>query len=381
MLDHTSLENDEVHDSICKDTESQCIRLPQPLRTRSLDAALASSSELGHDATRPAAPVTSVGRRTRSGTIIPGTSSAELTAVSNAPPALPRRTRSGTVVPGNVGAFGPALTNNDEPAAPSLPIRRNRSGTVVSNPMGLAPSLPIKSGASSSVAGSTVGTALRTRIRSGSIVVGNTLANLPSQAAGMMRRTRSGTVVHAPSAPASIPGLEPTAEVATNAVPESTASGKPSDVGDEAEDVEMDLLSEPVASDLESVRSERVTLSNSSPGHGPKRDDTINFLDEPMVFSSPTHSSPARSLTTDTNTALNARSSNGLRARAKAAASKAKGFSKALTGKGGARGKGLTGPEAGAAAVARARARAEQKLLEEGLRDAEDSSDDELLLK
>ncbi|KAE9399186.1 hypothetical protein BT96DRAFT_920275 [Gymnopus androsaceus JB14] len=179
-----------------------------------------------------------------------------------------------------------------------------------------------------------------------------------------MRRTRSGTVVHAPSAPASIPGLEPTAEVATNAVPESTASGKPSDVGDEAEDVEMDLLSEPVAS-----------------GHGPKRDDTINFLDEPMVFSSPTHSSPARSLTTDINTALNARSSNGLRARAKAAASKAKGFSKALTGKGGARGKGLTGPEAGAAAVARARARAEQKLLEEGLRDAEDSSDDELLLK
>ncbi|KIK61974.1 hypothetical protein GYMLUDRAFT_560642 [Collybiopsis luxurians FD-317 M1] len=217
----------------------------------------------------------------------------------------------------------------------------------------------------------------RTRNRSGSIVahVGNTLASLPSQAAGIMRRSRSGTVVPAPLAPALV--VERTASTGEAKQSSKDASTPPQD-----EDLEITLANTTCDSKLVSTTHDSAPRSPFLEDDG---DDTLNFLDGPMVFSNPKDNySPAHSvdLVTDANTVINARSLNSLRARAKAAASKAKGLSKALAGKGGARGKGmLTGPEAGAAALARARARAEENLIEDGSRDGENSSDDELLLK
>ncbi|KAF5384625.1 hypothetical protein D9757_007511 [Collybiopsis confluens] len=389
LLDNLMI--DETICSVADDPENQCTWLP--LRTRSMDTALPSSaSEL-----QPAIPAAPLPRRTRSGTIVPGVSSS--TAIA-APTVLSRRTRSGTVVPSNFGSFGSTSTDNSDRNAGGrgsyAPAPRSRSGSVISGASSLAPSLPIveerSSAGATSIrrAGSIVlpapvpegaaATSSRTRIRSGSIVsqVGNTLAQFPSQAAGMMRRSRSGTVVQVARAPPA-PIVEPSANTA------------------EARQTAQDPLTIPQDQDIE-IAPSKSPLSNrnrSSLGpvfSGPKQDeededggdDPLNIFDGPMTLSDPRyHGSPMGSLdlATDTNTASNARSSNGFRAHAKAAASKAKELSKALASKGGTKGKGiLTGAEAGAAALARFKVRtAEEKWHDDD--DKDDFSDDELLLK
>ncbi|KAF9077986.1 hypothetical protein BDP27DRAFT_1412900 [Rhodocollybia butyracea] len=389
MMLNPALNAEETHSSPVQDTDSCCTRLP--LRTRSLDTSLSPPPyTIEYEKPNSAAPLA---RRTRSGTIIPGTSS---TAVSDTVHALPRRTRSGTVVPGNTKVFSPppALTNDDGSAA-HVPLlgRRTRSGTIVPTSMNLAPSLPIveerivgpgvaalpsmsrrvrssngkppssflEGAANSQQSGIAPGA----RVRSGSFVaLGNALVNLPSQAAGMMKRSRSGTVV--PSAP----GLDPAVEQVSGALnlPDSVMDDNSATIfSPQNENVDVQM-SEPA----------QTSPGPGSPTDALESDDTLNLVDKPIVFSSSTHSPPPSSIAfiTDINTAPNARS-YGLRARAKAAATKAKGLGRTLAGKANARGKALTGPEAGPAAVARARARG---ATEDDLRE-EDLSDDELLLK
>ncbi|KAJ3789839.1 hypothetical protein GGU10DRAFT_431454 [Lentinula aff. detonsa] len=392
----------EVQSSPFNDTELYNAR--PPLRTRSLNATHPSSS--AQDEVSSVNPLVPGARRTRSGTIIPGTS-APVNVTSNALPALPRRTRSGTVVPGNFGNLVTAPEDENKQAAlkPSLSSRRTRSGTVVYN-SGLAPSLPIVEerkycASSSSIPGisrrarsgsimatssipegviSSSAASVASRIRSGSFAtLGNTLASLPSQA---LKRPRSGTVGRAPAASEG-PAVEQTDSMDNlSESPMNKFAFSPT-ASSQIEDVEMSLAFEhgPTV-DLESANTTK-SLARS-PGDGTDI-NPINFL-EPMVFASPAYSPPTNSLavTSDGNIATNAnaRSSNGLRARAKAAASKAKGFSKNLTGKtAGAKGRVLVGPEAGAAAVARARARAERRSEDSEYVNEEDLSDDELLLK
>ncbi|KAJ3890853.1 hypothetical protein GG344DRAFT_77453 [Lentinula edodes] len=376
------------------DTESYCVRLP--LRTRSLDTAHPLSSDQ-EDSLNPVAPGA---RRTRSGTIIPGASAVPV-VTSNVPPALPRRTRSGTVVPGNFGTLYPAPLNDEKQntlgAALSVYGRRARSGTIVYS-SSLAPSLPIveeknttesssaipvmsqarraRSGSimaassipegvvANSAVGPTAAAAVpRSRIRSGSIVaLGNTLGSLSSHATGFIKRPRSGTVVRASADPDPMIAVE-------KAIGIDNLQKSPADMNTvtvahlQGEDVEMSLASE-----------DRHKPLPRSP------DDPIDLL-EPMVFARPVQSSPPHTATL--SAAFHVPSSSGLRARAKAAASKAKGLSKSLTGKsGGAKVRVLIGPEAGAAALARARARAERRSTnDDDFVNAEDLSDDELLLK
>ncbi|KAJ3849610.1 hypothetical protein EV368DRAFT_67302 [Lentinula lateritia] len=381
----------DAHSSPPNDTESYCLRLP--LRTRSLDTAHPLSSDQ-EESLNPVAPGA---RRTRSGTIIPGPSAVPV-ITSNVPPALPRRTRSGTVVPGNFGALYPAPLDDEKQntlgAALSVYDRRARSGTVVYS-SSLAPSLPIveeKDSTESSsaipvipqarrvrsgsimaaslipegvVANSTVGPTAaavpRSRIRSGSIVaLGNTLGSLSSHATGFIKRPRSGTVVRAS-------GVDPMIAV-EKAIDIDNLQKSPAD---------MDTVS------VAHLQGEDVEMSLASDRHNPiprSPDDPIDLL-EPMVFARPVQSSPPHTATL--SAAFHVRSSSGLRARAKAAASKAKGLSKSLTGKsGGAKVRVLIGPEAGAAALARARARAERRSTnDDDFVNEEDLSDDELLLK
>lgn len=384
----------DAHSSPSNGTESYCVRLP--LRTHSLDTAhpLSSNQE---ESLNPVAPGA---RRTRSGTIIPGTSAVPV-VTSNVPPALPRRTRSGTVVPGNFGTLYPAPLDDEKQntlgTALSVYGRRARSGTIVYS-SSLAPSLPIveeKNSTESSsaipvmsqarrarsgsimaansipegvVANSTVGPTAaavpRSRIRSGSIIaLGNTLGSLSSHATGFIKRPRSGTVVRASADP------DPTI-VVEKAIDIDNLQKSPADMNTvsvahlQGEDVEMSLASEDRHNPI------------------PRSPDDPKDLLEPMVFARPVQSSPPHTATL--GAVFHVRSSSGLRARAKAAASKAKGLSKSLTGKSGSsKVRVLIGPEAGAAALARARARAERRSTndDDDFVNAEDLSDDELLLK
>ncbi|KAJ3777647.1 hypothetical protein FB446DRAFT_841425 [Lentinula raphanica] len=362
------------------------------LRTRSLD-----TEHPPHTVTSTN-PVPPPARRTRSGTIVPGSSAAPAVE-STEQPAVARRTRSGTVVPGNFGILGTASEDGNKPTTLGSSIfgRRTRSGTVVHS-TALAPSLPIveerKSGTSALpsigrrarsgsimapssivegvVSGSTAASiaSASSRIRSGGLAaLGNALASLPAQATGIIKRPRSGTIGNVPVA----------VEDLTENLSESTTSTVVEDAGleSEVEDITMSFAAvrNPLTGHHKSAAAPKLSPRHS--GDISNEFDPINLL-EPMVFASPAPLSRTSSPTHNSNE--NARST-GLRARAKAAASKAKGFSRNIAGKTGAKGRVLVGPEAGAAAVARARTRAGRNMEDDELINVEDLSDDELLLK
>ncbi|KAL0566070.1 hypothetical protein V5O48_015946 [Marasmius crinis-equi] len=219
------------------------------LRTRSLgDNEDLPSNTVAVDVTTAhnttSQPPPSYARRTRSGTVV-----ASATSIPALAPALPvlssvfRRTRSGTVVSGKVDTLTgtkDASANSIVPVSSNIPPRRTRSGTVVLQMNTAAPSDRDMAVTSASVGGtgtafgsrrsrsgsiqvapslSSVGeagdSALRPppptvlptrRSRSGSIAalantVGAKLASLPLPGTGMLGRTRSGTVVRAPTLP------------------------------------------------------------------------------------------------------------------------------------------------------------------------------------
>ncbi|THU92964.1 hypothetical protein K435DRAFT_967472 [Dendrothele bispora CBS 962.96] len=335
--------------------ESPSREYQQVPRTRSVDN-VAHPPERDTEASSPILRPVFGTRRTRSGTVVP-----PLVPTAQAPPSfLTRRTRSGTITSNNDSAVGG--TRNHESTgttlAPALPVvsvvpHRTRSGTVVSGPSGPA-SFPAvedrspSSGTSLAVHNLSVPVGPGKSARTGSVVATTSLAPVGEifdsfTSSSPRNRIANGSIV----------ALEASIDAAISSLPEAgirtrnrTVTVNPGPT--------LDLVVEQGAVSSSSIRNQTntdnthgdntfveqpvptmgVSTSTTAQLQVPSRahdrvqdideEDPLNIMDLPLSFGTSQSASKCGASTSSPVQA--SRPTLGLRAKAKAVASKAKGM-------------------------------------------------------